>query len=86
MLHPEAKAMYPKSAALGLKFVSPGKDVDVAGFDEDDVKKALGATRFNLLLGGVTHMFNIGHRQREDGIHPNAFYAHDVEDFLAKEK
>lgn len=83
MLHPDAKEIYPKSAALGLKFVSTGKDVDVAGFDEDEVKKALGATKFNSLLNKLTHVFNVGHRKRDDGTNPNAIYATDLEAFLA---
>jgi hypothetical protein len=84
MEHPNAVLMYPKSAALGLKFVAtPG--AEHAGFDEDELKEKLGATRFNGLMSKVTTVFSCGHRLKDGGVEAHAIYAEDLERFLQAE-
>ena len=53
--HPNFKAMYARAAALGLKPVQTASDVQHAGFDIDEVQKALGAARFAKLIEGKSY-------------------------------
>jgi hypothetical protein len=80
-IHPGFKAMYPMSIALGLVPVSTGPSVTHPGFDEDEVKAKLGATRFNNLMAKVTNVFSCGHRLKA-GVEAHAIYANDLEAFL----
>jgi len=86
--NPNVKTLFPQSAALGLQFVSTAPGVDHPGFDEDDVKAKLGATRFNNLMAKVKFVFSCGHRvypandARGAGCEAHAIYASDLEAFL----
>ena len=85
---------YPLSKALKIQPVSWG-DQSVNGglhdgFDVDDLKGALGATRFNLLMSGIKEVFCCAHRtwpgNHADPTKRNAevhcVWAADVEAFL----
>lgn len=81
-------SMYPKSAALGLRFVGEGEH-DHEGFDGADVEKVLGA-RFPGFDKGVTNVFCCGHRNYgaesdRAGAEIHCYYARDVEAFLCQD-
>jgi hypothetical protein len=98
-MHPNFAAMYPLSTHLGLVPVSTGKEVEHAGFDIDEVEKALRPERFQKFAATLKRVFSCGHRNwpadhRPDE-HPEAYknncevhcvYAEDLEDFLASER
>ena len=81
MSHPNFKAQYPMSTALGLAPVSTSPGVELAGFDEDAVRAKLGDARYFALMAKVTNVFSCGHRLK-NGVEAHAIYANDVESFL----
>lgn len=81
MNSPNARYMYPKSAALGLSFVCPSPGNEYPGFDEDEVKAKLGDSRFANLMKTVKSVFSCGHRIK-NGAEAHAIYAYDLESFL----
>jgi hypothetical protein len=74
--HPNFVARYPLSSGLGLKPVATGPGAQPAGFDIDEVEKALGGAAFQALLKadcfssgepkgrppGQIQVFSCGHR------------------------
>lgn len=51
-------------------------------FDSDDLKKALGATRYNNLIAKVKTDYVCGHRVDSKGLEIHCIAADDVEAFL----
>lgn len=84
--------MYPRSAALGLRFVrtAPNEEHDHDGFDGEEVNKALGDARYAVLMELVAErssVFVCGHREYSadhelKGCEVHCLYAKDVERFL----
>lgn len=82
-MHPNFAATYPKSVAAGLRPV----DGIHPGFEDVDVKKAIGDVRYAALMATVKSVFCCGHRHYEvgqplSGYEVRCLYADDVEKFL----
>lgn len=95
MISPQAKSMYPRCAALKLQFVqSPsGSNNEMPGFDDEEVLRALGQTRYNALMAYVataSGVFVCGHRNygkspatgKPAGTEVHCIFAKDLEMFL----
>ena len=91
---PAFKAMYKQSAALTVATqpilpASTAPGVEHPGFDDDDVKTALGITRYNALMAAIVSgapgysgsVFSCGHRVK-NGVEVHCIYASDLELFL----
>jgi hypothetical protein len=93
-MHPNFAAMYPLSTHLGLVPVSTAKDVEHAGFDIDEVEKALRPERFRKFSATLKQVFSCGHRswpadhpeESKRNCEVHCVYAEDLEDFLAAER
>ena len=88
-MHPNFKGMFPRSVALGLKPAAMPNGADHAGFDDDDLKAALGAARYANFTAAVAAgkpysgaCFSCGHRTK-NGIEVHCWYAADLELFIA---
>lgn len=71
------QAMYPLSAALGLKVIDPGP-----GFDQNDLKAKIGTTRYNNLITQAKRVFVCNHAKDASGYETPCVYAEDLEAFL----
>lgn len=94
--HPNFLSQFPKSArpvakgGLALQPVVTG-DSQHSGFDENEVKAALGAARFNNLMALIAAgkngysgaVFSCGHAKDAKGVEVHCIYASDLELFLA---
>lgn len=60
--HPNFKATYQRADALGLIPVSTFPGVEHAGFDIDEVEKALGPERFQAFMAGTDYSSGVGQR------------------------
>jgi hypothetical protein len=98
--HPNFKALYPLSTALGLHPVTTGKDlrnfsdiVQHEGFDIDEVQKALGSAKFAAFAKTLTQVFCCAHRNwpanhveaHKRNCEVHCVYADTLEQFLQKE-
>lgn len=91
MWNPKVFEMYPRSAALGLRFVGLGEH-DHEGFDSGDVATALGDEKHEALkaeIAQTSSMFVCGHRNYPEGHNwagseVHCYYAKDVEAFLCR--
>ena len=68
---------YPLSAALKIPVIDAGP-----GFDVNDLKKNLGASRFNNLAAGLNRQFVCNHAKDSSGSEVPCVYIADVESFL----
>jgi hypothetical protein len=93
MAHPNFISKYPKSAGktpTGLALTPVAiRTTENNGYDQDDVKAALGVTRFNslmtLIAAGKPYsgaVFCCGHRVNKSGVEVPCIYAADLELFL----
>lgn len=92
--HPNFVGQFPKSAqpvAKGGLALIPATigDTQQSGFDENDVKAALGVTRFNNLMTSIAGgkpfsgaVFSCGHAKDKNGVEVHCIYASDLELFL----
>lgn len=93
MITPQAKAMYPRCAALNIQFVqAPGSTgSELPGFDDEVVLTAIGQVRYGNLMAKVKNVFVCAHRSygrtpttgKPSGTEVHCIYAKDLESFLA---
>src|SRR5215467_3577887 len=84
------RSMYPRCWRVGIRPVSTDNNEYYKGFDIDDVKAALGTTRFNLLMTTVKEVFCCGHRtwpldhaeRHKRGAEVHCIWSRDLEAFL----
>ena len=80
---------YPTCATLPISpIVAPDDQGFRPGYDIEDVKGAVGATRFANLMKGLSSTFMYGHRiyppgNPQAGFQVHAIHADDLEKFLA---